>query len=280
MIRLEAGSWQAEILPERGARVSKLRLKGIPILREASCPADLAADPALYGIPFLFPPNRTADGKFRFEGIEYSLPINEPLRHNHIHGLFVDAPFTVQKADDCQLCVAIENEGEWFPFPCRVEIFDTISQCGFRRETKVVNTGSRRMPVEIAFHTTFASGARVQVPLGLRWETDLRYLPTGRMLSLSPLEEQLLHGIDTRNQKISGFYTAAGHTALIGDIAYRVSPNFTDWVLFNGGGQEWICVEPQSGPVNGLNFPDCPTLAPGESVMFWQEIGVHGDSNQ
>ena len=273
MIVLETGAWQAAIWPERGARVMRLAFHGQPILREPVSSEDLDKNPMVYGIPFLFPPNRTDGGRFSFEGKEYRLPVNEPQWKNHIHGLFADAPFEVVEEGKDRLLTKVENKGNLFPFPCRVEMLDLLTEKGFRRETRIINTGSGRMPVEIAFHTTFASGESVQVPLALRWETDERYLPTGRMLALSSWEEQLCLGADTRGQIVSGFYTAAGHTAQIGDFLYTVSENFTDWITFNGKGQEWICLEPQSGPVNGLNLPGgCTVLEPGEEISFWQEI--------
>ena len=274
MIRLQAGVWEAEILPARGVRVMSLRWMGKPVLREPASPAELEVNPMLYGMPFLFPPNRTDGGRFSFEGNEYRLPINEPARGNHIHGLFADAPFSVTDICRYSLVSVQDNTGKWFPFSCRIEMRDTLSERGFQRETFIRNTGSGRMPVEIAFHTTFAEPGAVKIPLSLRWETDGRYLPTGRMLPLTVFEEELCRGAERHKETISGFYTAAAHTAQIGRLSYTVSENFTDWVLFNGGGQEWLCIEPQSGPVNGLNRPDCRVLEPGASVCFRQFIGI------
>lgn len=274
MISLYRGDWQAEIWPERGARVMSLRYRGEPVLREAASPGELERAPMVYGMPFLFPPNRTADGRFRFEGKEYSLPINEPARHNHIHGLFADAPFSVLEAGEERVLCAVDNDGRFYPFPCHIEMEDRLDGQGLWRETRIQNTGEGRMPVEIAFHTAFAEAGSIRIPLALRWETDDRYIPTGRMLPLSGFEQALLSGTPIGGEPVSGFYTAASHTAQIGRFFYRVSEGFSDWVLFNGGGQPWLCIEPQSGPVNGLNFPDCRVLDPGESACFSQQIGL------
>jgi len=32
-------------------------------------------------------PNRLADGRYRFDGIDYQVPLTEPEKHNAIHGL-------------------------------------------------------------------------------------------------------------------------------------------------------------------------------------------------
>ena len=68
----------------------------------------LRKSPILYGNPILFPfPNRIRDGHFDFQGRHVSLPLNEPERHNAIHGLVLDRPWEVvgQGASD--------SEGAW-----------------------------------------------------------------------------------------------------------------------------------------------------------------------
>ncbi len=95
MIELRKGHWFAAIDPDCGARVLSLRYKNEPVLREPENTDELSSEPLLYGMPFLFPPNRVADGHFTFDGKDYRLPINEPARNNHIHGLFAGASFMV-----------------------------------------------------------------------------------------------------------------------------------------------------------------------------------------
>lgn len=282
MIELGRGDWTAAIDPERGAQVLRLRHRGRPVLREPEAP--LMAEPVLYGMPFLFPPNRVADGRFRFDGKTYELPLTEPARHNHIHGLFTGAAFAVAEGGPSHLTAVLENSGEYFPFPCRVTMRDRLEENGFRRETEIENTGAADMPVQVGFHTAFAAPGDFLAPIAQRWETDGRYLPTGRLLPLDSGERDIAAGRGPRGVRVSGFYTAqaggAGRLARIGEFCYQVSEEFTDWVLFAREGESWICVEPQSGPVNQLNDPGCRRLSPGESLCLWQRITVEGSGEK
>ena len=108
-----------------------------------------------------------------------------------------------------------------------------------------------------------------------RWETDDRFLPTGRLLPLNELEQGIVRGAGPRGVRVSGFYRSAGPLAGVGPFGYRVSASFTDWVLFARPGEDWISIEPQSGPVDGFNRPDVCTLASGASVCFAQAIGLY-----
>lgn len=97
-LALRSGRWEAAVAPDFGANLTKLAYDGFPILRSPEREEELLSKSRyVYGNPLLLPPNRTKDGSFCFEGRSYSLPVNEPERSNHLHGLFTDAPFRVVK---------------------------------------------------------------------------------------------------------------------------------------------------------------------------------------
>ena len=82
------------------------------------------------------------------------------------------------------------------------------------------------------------------------------------------MEEAYVRGTYSRGRVISGYYTAAGDTARIGDYRYRAE-GFDHWILYNArGGGGVLCVEPQRGCVDALNRPDCPILAGRETAHF------------
>lgn len=271
---LQRGKWRAVVLTGFGMNPVLLRCQSQPVLRE---PADLdmlKQSPFLYGMPLLFPPNRTRDGKFAFDGVEYSLPINEPEWRNHLHGQYYDAPFQVIAQDRCSLSAQYRSIGKRFPFPFVLTIADRLEEEGFFRRIELCNTGRRDMPVLLGFHTTFAEPDVFSVPIGGRWETDRRYLPTGRIVSLTPEQAAFRTGCNPHGKKINGFYQSVGGTAKVGDFWYQVSPEFQQWVLFNGdGNQSFLCIEPQTGVVNGLNMPGgYIRLAAGESFFASMSI--------
>ena len=275
-ICLQAGGWQALVLPGFGANLIRLSREGRELLRTPESLSQLQADPFLYGSPLLLPPNRTRDGAFTFDGQEYRLPISEPQTHCQLHGQLASAPFTLacQSAVHCvsRLMNPAGGPGSRFPFAFLLEIEHRLDAGGLSQSTCITNTGARDMPLLLGFHLTFTKPESFAVLLGRRWERDARFLPTGRLLPLSEREAAWKRGASP-DVPVSGYFTAAGHTARLGRFYLHTSDNYTQWVLFGGGEQDFLCIEPQSGPVNGLNLPGgAARLRPGEAMRFCWRI--------
>ncbi len=245
--------------PEFGMNVTALFWQQKSILRTPDNEKNLSDNPYLYGIPLLFPANRTQDGKFSFKNRVFSLPLNEPLRHNHIHGLMFDAPFTVIEQRENMVRTIYQNRGERYPFSFDMTITDVI-QDGWHRTVEIL--ALEDMPYTLAFHTTFVEQAQFTVPIGRRFVCNENYIPIGKTVPAEPL-----------GRVISGFYEASGHTAVLDEFRFTVSDNFDQWVLFNGGGDKgFLCIEPQCGGVNGLNTKLHRILNVGESETFTLKI--------
>ncbi|HHY82950.1 MAG TPA: aldose 1-epimerase [Clostridiales bacterium] len=273
-VKLKYQKWEAEMLPLFGANVISLKHDGFEILRSPENMTVLTESPYLYGTPLLFPPNRTEGGRFCFDGVYYSLELNEPQRNNHIHGKMFDAPFSILKTEMNSVTCVYEDCGERYPFPFRMTIICSLGEDGLTQTIEIENTSDSDMPVLLGLHTTFAEPHIFSVPLGKRWETNENYIPTGRLLEIEEHERLYIRGCSPKRRIISGFFTAAGNTARIGNYFYHTSENFSQWILYNGGGDKgFLCIEPQSGPVNGLNMKDGHLrLESRKYVMFWTRI--------
>ncbi len=98
---LEDGSGgRAEIWPALGFNCFHWQA----VVARRSCSTCLYADPKLFadgrptrsGIPILFPfPNRIRAGRFRWEGKDYQLPLNDSVKQNAIHGFACRRPWRV-----------------------------------------------------------------------------------------------------------------------------------------------------------------------------------------
>lgn len=269
MYNLSYGKWNAMIVPECGANIVSLSYDGKPLLRSPESAEAFAAHPCLYGLPILLPANRVKDGVFTYQGRQYELPVNEPVRSNHIHGLLNNAPFAVLSQDDACIATQLYNDGAYYPFPFRLTFQDRLSENGFTREIALENIGVLPMPYTMAFHTTFITPSHLRVPLGKRYATDDRLIPTGEMVELQGWERACVEGMAINGQKLSGFFTSSGNAARIGDFTMTLSQQFDHWVLFNGNGNDgYLCVEPQCGAVDGLNNGRHLVLQPGKTEVF------------
>ncbi|WP_308589133.1 aldose 1-epimerase [uncultured Oscillibacter sp.] len=274
VISLTHGPWRALVVPGCGLNTVSLTCRGAPILRPPPSLAALEAEPCLYGIPLLLPPNRTGGGTFSFGGTAYRLPVNEPQTGNHLHGLLCRAPFTVTERTEHTLSAVYVNDGACFPFPFSIRGDYTLSGGGFSQTFSIRNTGGADMPLTFGLHTVFAEQPRFRVPISRRWAVDGRHLPTGALLPLTAQEQSYRQGTHSRGRSVRGFFTAAGSTAQIGAMCYTVSPLFDQWVLWNGDGQSGFCaIEPLQGAVNALNSGvGLRRLRPGETIRYTTRI--------
>lgn len=265
-IVLRQGGWTAVIDPSRGGNVTGLYCDGQPIL----APEGACQDAYLVGAPLLLPANRTSHGAFSHGGISYTLPINEPGRDNHLHGLVHNAPFSLLQVNADSVTVELCNHGLYYPFPFRLRVEYALSGRGFESVYTLENTGEADMPVVFGLHTTFVARGTIRIPLGPAQQRDERCLPTGLLRPLTPAEEALCGGCPPPAEPISGYYLAAGKIARVGSYVYRVSDNFDHWILYNNGGKgDVFCVEPQCGGVNGLNTGECSVIS-GFGRMVWK----------
>ena len=105
-----------------------------------------------------------------------------------------------------------------------------------------------------------------RVDVGRRMALNEQRFPTGEYLPLQGEELSIPLGVRPQGRAIQGLYTAAGHTAQVGDILYRVSENFDRWLLWNGDGRQGFCT---IGPLQGGGKPGTPLwLEPGGCIVF------------
>ena len=273
MYQLNFQNWSAWISPEDGMNTVRLTLDGGDVLRKSEG-EDIYRTTCAHALPLLFPPNRVDHGLFAFEGKEYQLPITSAATQNHCHGFLWKTPFTVTEQSNSRICARYENHEEIFPFPFVIEADYKLDEDGYYQEFRITNTGDRNMPLTFGLHTNFYERGNFSIPIGERYETNERSLPTGKMIPLTHREKEYCTGTEMDRSLVDNFYTATGHTARIGNIEYVVSENFNHWTLYNGGGdKQFISMEPQCGAVNSLNSKiGLITLPPGKTEVFYTRI--------
>lgn len=276
IITITSGDWSAEICPRLGGNVIRLTYKGEEVLRRLTDEDELKINPYLWGAPILMPANRTKEARFTFEGKEYLLPLNEPRFNCHLHGLVLYEAFEAVAVSDSAVTVRLtDKKAKSYPFPFEMTVTYSLSDEGLKSEFTVENIGEGNMPLTFCTHTTFTEPESFCVPLDMEQERDKMQIPTGRYTELDEQAKGYTAGSPSVGLYISGYFHSCGNVARVGDYKYTVSENFDHWVFFNGGGDKgYLCVEPQAGKVNGLNYDDGHiTLAPEEKTVFTTVIG-------
>jgi aldose 1-epimerase len=290
-IMFSAGGYRAVVLPGRGANVVLLdnTVLGASILRTPRTKDSYDENPSLFGIPVLFPPNRIDMGKFSACGRNYSFPVNETERGNHLHGFLSDAQWNVESkkaaGDYAEITLSFKNTEtshffDYYPLLFKITIVNRLSADGLFQDVSIINNGNTDMPFGLGFHTTFnlpfhpdgsVDDIRLMMTVEGKWELDERMLPTGRKLFPQDWESELgQDGIIPLEHPLDNHYPAKPmqhedgefNRAVLIDffaglrIIYEVGKSFKHWMLYNGmeNRKDFICPEPQTWMVNAPNI--------------------------
>lgn len=279
-LELACGPWRAQVLPGEGANLARLAYRDQDVLRSREAALHAGDGLPLYGSPVLFPANRIRDGMFTFRGRTYRLPVSEPARRCHLHGLVMGRAFRVLEAGSQRALCRYVSGLEDYPFRFSLTVSIVLSQQGVTQQYLLENLDRQDFPVVFGLHTTFSMPDFLQIPLGPAWERDARFLPGGLVREPSSQEMGWVQGIPYRGEPLSGLYQSQGRMARIGMFTYRVSGLFDHWILYGGGGRDYVCVEPQAGQADGLNCPGGHLLVPkGGSLSFCTTISRGSDHN-
>ena len=137
-------------------------------------------------------PNRLADGRFEFDGVRAQAALDEPERHNAIHGLVRWVPWTLQTRHQNQVSLRLQlHPSPGYPFSLLLELDYHVGREGLTVTTRARSLEDGPVPFGLGFHpyltagTETVDGAILRLPARHTLETDDRGLPTG---VLTPVE--------------------------------------------------------------------------------------------
>jgi aldose 1-epimerase len=294
VLKINTSEWLGEIAVDAGANLYRLKHKstGMELLRSPSSLDELRANPQMYGIPVLLPPNRIGDGRFAWQGREYTFPINEPERRNHLHGLILGMPWKLVDAGENYAVMTYDFAAtDGFPHDFALCIIYRFSSKSVSQEFKVTNKSDLPMPLLLGFHTAFRMSPQAKVQVTASdgyWEMDtFRHLPEGKLISWNkspvyednqavschcPVTTDIIDGKPFRGAIID---YPENNTKLY----YEFDEAYKHWCLWNqGGNNQFFCPEPMTCMVNApnLNLPTGITgieaIEPGHTWQARQYI--------
>jgi aldose 1-epimerase len=132
-------------------------------------------------------PNRLEDGSYEFNGRRYQLSLNEPERHNAIHGLVRWSTWTATEREPHRLVMEhILYPQPGYPFLLRINIEYALSDTGLQVQTTATNLGTQSCPYGSGAHpyltleTPTINGLILHVPARTVLHSDERGLPIRR----------------------------------------------------------------------------------------------------
>ena len=150
-------------------------------------------------------PNRLGDGRYRFEDVEGSVPLNEPDRRNAIHGLVRWQAFrpAMRSASEVLLETVLYPQPA-YPWRLRLVVRYALSDDELAVAIVATNESGRPAPFGIGFHPYLAAPlgadkAAVDLPATRHLRLDDRGLPNGEELVADSPIAPLLGGAPLGN---------------------------------------------------------------------------------
>ncbi|WP_255949059.1 aldose epimerase family protein [Streptomyces odontomachi] len=261
-ITLTAGDAEVTVRPDNGCRLASFRLEGTELLRQGD----------RYGcFPMVPWCGRTRNGRFGDGAQTHQLPLNSPP--HAIHGTGRDTAWHTARATADEAVFTYDLAEPW-PYTGRVTQRVQLAPDSLTL-TLAVETYDSSFPAQAGWHPWFlrtldqasgasgASDAGVRIDFSPAWQ-ELRgadQLPTGERIEPKPGPWDDCFGMP---DGVDVTLTWPGRLQLT--VASR-----EQWVVVYDEQEVAVCVEPQTGPPNGLNTePRLVTpIDPLETTATW-----------
>lgn len=252
-ITLAAEDAEVVLAPGNGGRVRSLRVGGRELLRQGERFGCFPMAPWC---------GRIRAGSFRDGGAVHQMPLN--AAPHAIHGTVRDGAWRVARADPSEVALTYDLVAPW-PYPGRVTQLATLTEDSLTL-TMSVETYDSSFPAQIGWHPWFnrtLDGEDVRVDFSPAWQEERGedHLPTG-------------HRIDPKPGPWDDCFGMPGGIDVTltwpGRLELKVTSR-EEWVVVYDEQPEAVCVEPQTGPPNGLNtLPRLVTpIDPLEATTTW-----------
>lgn len=292
---LETSCWHAEFHPQRLGNMTRLQhIKSkTELLRTPPDEKSFLAMPVVWGVPLIFPPNRTPHGTFTFRGKEYKMPVNEKKRPNNLHGVILDLPWECKLGKDtADLVLHYKKSADW-PHDFSIQIHYDFGENIVKQTVTTTNESAEDMPYFIGFHTALAMPQertlRISHPDWCLSLSEPYFVPDGKKLP-NPLPNDFFPGgttpptlddlfpLTTNADGFRGVEVRCPKEKTV--FRYVPGPEWKYWMCWNySGNHECFCAEPMSGMVDCFHHQDDPAsgfdfLKPGEARVMTAEFSI------
>lgn len=283
------------LCPSLGNNLYRLwdQVKQREVLRKPES-LNLLKDRAIYyGIPVLFPPNRTRFGRFAFQGRVYQLNINWENKHNN-HGFLAWHPWKVVSTVQVGNSQSITSTFATIDFPdvLRQYPHDLLFSMTYElngstltQKVSITNRGIVTAPVGFGLHPWFCLDHEPEkwmfkLPVSYEWELDSELMPTGRLITLGS-SEVLTKGINLQDVEMEKLFSIDDrpHTAMLSkedyEIRIQTSELYKYWLIYIvGKADKIISIEPYTWVTNAPNLHLPPELTGIIALPYGETIDL------
>lgn len=267
------------VIPQGAALLALETVDSQPLLRawQGDKPFH-PGDSALF--PMLPLANRVADNRFPLRESVIHLPGASGDANGFLHGNGWLRRWDVINRGPDSIILQL-RAAESCGFDYRAEITYALEETRFAAKLVMTHCGATPMLYGAGFHPFFTKTPQTQLHFSASgyWPEDERHLPrewTPALPGVLDFATPQIPGVQWINNGFSGW---SGIARLIDAQRHITLRSETPWLMvYQTETSGFICLEPQTHPVNAHNLPGQPglrMLAKGESLAFAMEIEVH-----
>ena len=243
MIALSSGNVEVVIDAEHGARLSSVRFGGTELLVQRT-----DGDSFSWGCYPMAPwAGRIRNGIFEHQGSSVQLPINSAP--HAIHGLVHDAVWQVVNTSPTSATLRVELDQRW-PFAGWVEHCISVDSTSVNLQLTMHATEHKdemiSMPAQVGWHPWFVRPVQLEAKFKTMYVRDSDGIAGA---------QRALQEFDLMKSPLDDCFSDAVTAPLLNfenGPTVRLETDCSNWIVYNEPSHA-ICVEPQSGPPNGLN---------------------------
>jgi galactose mutarotase-like enzyme len=251
-LSLAHASVSAEVVPDRGALVTALKVGGTDVLYLDRATLEDPTKNVRGGIPILFPyAGKLVDEMF--------VPAGTRMKQ---HGFGRNKAWAVreQRGDAVRLGLLQDDETRGqYPYAYDAEYGVHLLARGLQVELIVHNRGEKPLPVSPGWHPYFRCPAAAKA----RVTGDVPGLDTRQLTDEREFDFGLAAPVSGR-----ALFEVPG----LGPLRISFSPAMRHFQLWSQPGKDFICLEPFHGPNNTVNTERRCDIPPGEARDFWMRI--------
>ncbi len=247
--RLSAGTTEVLVDTEAGGRLTSISFNGTEIL------SMLSDDPLANGcypmVPFA---GRVRDGVLSFRSMQYELPLAAPP--HAIHGTVRELSWNVSSHTNSQIVLSTDLGSDW---PFSGTVTHTISVTDSSVECELSLLATEAMPAQVGWHPCFLAPKDVRFSFQGMLQRDISGICTKQVVPVPRrrLDDCLITPDTWPRLSIAG--------SLI-----EIESDCSHWVIYHADNGD-ICIEPQSGPPNGINTSPL-VVEPGAALTRYMTI--------
>jgi aldose 1-epimerase len=269
LIALSSRRFTAGVSPQLGGALAWFGLandSGLDFVRPASARAWGEHNVRLTSSYPLVPySNRIGDGRFRFEGVDYSLRPNATISPHPLHGVGWLRAWAVTSVapESVSLTLTHDSSGRGDPeWPWSFAATQTIAldAAGLHLTLTVTNEDSRPMPAGIGMHPFFPKSPRMELQFEAAavWLNDARMLPKER--ARVPPEWHFAIRQPVGDLTVDNCFAGWSRSTLLywpergWGLRLEASEAFGHLVVFTSPSRDSIAIEPVSHANNAVNL--------------------------